>query len=171
MKGVLSSIVIVAQWKDRAGRVDGVPDSSYALACTEDAYLKVRDSFAMRGVPEWVVNAPRDDGVICAVGACGPTIDPRDQEKNVIDEAKNRLAEQLTVEITAAKQEGVAGPMTASVQNIPQEAIDRAQAAPVRVCDPSGKEPFDGKCLWKDDKGRGPVQEPGFLYAVVCAPK
>ncbi len=147
--GVLSDIRIVALWVDGGGSCSEC-GTSYAMACLRSASPV---GVGMRGVPDWLFNLPKDR--TCAIGACGPTIVPETQEQNVVCEAQERLASQLCVGVEAARVDGVPGPQSASVENVPDWATQKAAGATVSE-------------KWLDEDGIGPLQEPGVLYALVC---
>jgi hypothetical protein len=149
VKGVLADIVIVAQWIDRGGAASD-PGTSYAVACTRAASASFPSP---SGAPPWVLNVPSDR--VCALGVCGPTIRPEDQQAYVVDDARERLAESIAIHLEAARSFGVPGIAAASLETVPDDAVERAKAGSVRE-------------TWLDLQGLGPLQEPGAMYALIC---
>lgn len=149
VKGVLSDVIIVAQWIDRGGQISE-PGTSYALACTRQAARTIRIS---GNAPDWVLNVPTDR--ICAIGTCGTTIRPEDQHIYVLEDARERLAESISVHIEAARSYGVPGINIGGLETIPDYALERAASGTIRE-------------KWLDEKGEGPLQEPSTLYALIC---
>lgn len=158
IEGSIRDSRVVALWAERTRdpRSQTKVRHVYAMACAEGAEPpELRDP----DFPDWLLNAPERDGEICAVGAGGPTYDPRDQEPSALRDARRALAEALESRLhQIIIDTGGSNPRVASELATTEAALARAESA----------SEFDDQ--WSDPDGGGPLGLKGVLYGLICVP-
>ncbi len=158
IQGSVRDSRIVALWAERTRdpRSQTKVRHVYAMACREGAEPPELSAPAF---PGWLLNAPERDGEICAIGAGGPTYDPRDQEPGTLRDARRALAQALESRLhQIIIDTGAANPRVASELATTERALARAEAV----------SEFDD--LWSDQEGDGPLALKGVLYGLICVP-
>lgn len=145
----LSNVVVVDVWTDRNG-VRGDRGSVWARVCHRSS---VPARIGIKGMPQWVLNVPRDR--LCTVAYCGRTIRPQDQEANLLEYGRYRLAETLSVHNRIALADQGGELEMGAVEDVPDWAVEQASSATIIE-------------TWLDKEGRGPIGEPDTLYGLLC---
>jgi hypothetical protein len=158
IEGTVRDSRIVAMWAERTRDPRSLTKVRhvYAMACGAGSEPP---DLGDPAYPEWLLNAPEGNGEICAVGAGGPTYDPRDQEPATLRDARRALAEALESRLhQIIIDTGDRNPRVASELATTEAALARAESA---------SELDD---VWSDQNGDGPLGLPGVLYGLVCVP-
>jgi hypothetical protein len=158
IEGSVRDSRIVAIWAERTRdprsmtRVRHV----YAMACREGSEPP---DLGDPPYPQWLLNAPERSGEICAIGAGGPTYDPRDQEPATLSDARRAMAAALDSRLhQIIIDTGERNPRVASELVTTEAALARAKTA--------------GELdeAWSDPDGTGPLGLKGVLYGLICIP-
>jgi len=156
LSGTLANARIVALWAE-VDRVEGDRRrlrQVFALACWPDASVPDLPDPAY---PDWLVEPPRDDDRICAVGVAGPTRKEAAQSASALRDAREALAVALESRIEKRIFDDGHGVARIARQVDPSPAaLARAGAA---------KELEEE---WYDEQGLGPVGLTGVLYGLAC---
>ena len=152
--GVLEGAQVVAVWTDnRRGNDSSM--RTHALACL-GATPAVATSGRPEGMPDWVLDAPRNERQLCALGVAGLTLDPKDQPKRAEEDARARLAETLGVWAKYAwLDDSFKGVSEGGHATSLPGAADAAKGAALEG-------------TWKDATGEGPLGQSELIYALVC---
>jgi hypothetical protein len=152
--GVLKGAQVVAVWTDNRRGSDSSL-RTHALACLGST-PDVATSGRPEGMPDWVLDAPRNKRQLCALGVAGLTLEPKDQPLRAEEDARARLAETLGVWAKYAwlddSSHGAFGGGQAS--SLPGAAETAKSAA------------LEG--TWTDATGEGPLGQSQLIYALVC---
>ncbi len=149
---------IVAMWAEhtRDARSLTAVRHVYAMACGAGAEPPDLDT---PSYPHWLLNPPRNEGAICAIGAGGPTWDPRDQEPATLRDGRSALAEALDSRLhQIIIDTGETNPRVATELATTEAALARAATA----------SELDDQ--WSDLRGEGPLGLKGVLYGLICVP-
>lgn len=159
--GWVRNAQVVAMWYDERGiGPNGAAGTAYAVACLPghsprgDDWMKQVES--SRTAPSWIYGNSRHPR-LCAVGISGPTLEPRDAERNAETAGRDGLAEAIAVKVKSAtlifeNNEVLYGAVT----DVPEPCREQARRAKVEAS-------------WTDREGAGPIPHAGTAYALLCA--
>ena len=153
--GFLDRVRVVTTWLDRTGvGPERKWDVLYALACTDAAKA---EGVPRPAIPDWLAEVPWTGGRLCALGLAGPTFHPKDQEPNARADARERLAEALSVHVR------VFG-LDIDRQDFSTAGESGAETWAHQVC--AARATDQG--TWRDAKAEGPLARTGVVYALAC---
>ena len=150
-----SRIVVLGVGRDYAMRGARPRREVFALACPAELPTPI---LAPAEPPDWLLDAGRRDGRLCALGVAGPTRRPHHQEAAALRDGQRALAEAIELRVRQRSFDPLRGPLRVVSQS---EASERA----IEIS--SDVEALEER--WLDERGSGPLRRSGVLYGLICA--